>query len=108
MKKRDLETLQKAHELQPSGYEELLGIQGVGPKTVRSLALISEVIYGARPSWEDPVKFSFAHGGKDGIPYPVDKPTYDRSIDILRTGIEQAKLGQKERLGAIKRLHDFY
>jgi len=108
MKKRDIETLSRAHELQPSGYEELLGIQGVGPKTVRSLALISEVVYGKPPSWEDPVKFSFAHGGKDGIPYPVDRPTYDRSIEILRTGIEQAKLGQKERLGAIKRLRDFY
>jgi hypothetical protein len=108
MRKRDLETLQKAHEIQPSGYEELLGIQGVGPKAVRSLALISEVIYGTKPSWEDPVKFSFAHGGKDGIPYPVDRPTYDRSIEILRNGIEQARLDQKERLGAIRRLGDFY
>jgi len=108
MRKRDLETLRKAHEFQPENYENLLGIQGVGPKTVRSLALISEIIYGKPPSWEDPVKFSFAHGGKDGIPYPVDKPTYDRSIEILRNGIEQARLGQKERLGAIKRLNDFY
>ena len=108
MGKRDLETLKKANELQPENYESLIGIHGVGPKTVRSLALISEVIYGKQPSWEDPVKFSFAHGGKDGIPYPVHKPTYDRSIEILRTGIEQAKLGQKERLGAIKRLQKFY
>ncbi|MCX6814585.1 MAG: DUF763 domain-containing protein [Candidatus Aenigmarchaeota archaeon] len=108
MGKRDLETLKRAHELQPENYENLLGIHGVGPKTVRSLALISEVIYGAQPSWEDPVKFSFAHGGKDGIPYPVDKPAYDRSIEILRTGIEQARLGQKERMGAIRRLGNFY
>jgi hypothetical protein len=108
MRKRDIETLQKAHDMQPSKYEELLSIQGVGPKTVRSLALISEVIYGKPPSWEDPVKFSFAHGGKDGIPYPVDKPTYDRSIGILRNGIEQAKLGSKEKISAIKRLSGFY
>jgi hypothetical protein len=108
MRKRDLETLQKVHEIQPENYERLIGIRGVGPKTVRSLALISEVIYGKPPSWEDPVKFSFAHGGKDGIPYPVDKETYDRSAEILRTGIEQARLGQKERLGAIRRLGEFY
>ncbi|HJW97460.1 MAG TPA: DUF763 domain-containing protein [archaeon] len=108
MRKRDIETLNRAREIQPGNYESLLGIQGVGPKTVRSLALISEVIYGKSPSWDDPVKFSFAHGGKDGIPYPVDKPAYDRSIDILRTGIEQARLGQKERIGAIRRLSGFY
>jgi len=108
MGKRDLETLRKAHDLQPENYEHLLGIHGVGPKTVRSLALISEVIYGTTPSWEDPVKFSFAHGGKDAVPYEVDRETYSKSIEILRTGIEQAKLGQKERLEAIKRLHDFY
>ena len=108
MRKRDIETLNRVREIQPENYERLLGIQGVGPKTVRSLALISEVIYGTPPSWEDPVKFSFAHGGKDGIPYPVDRETYDRSIEILKTGIEHAKLGQKERLGAIRRLHDFY
>lgn len=108
MRKRDIETLNKASEIQPENYEKLIGMQGVGPKTVRSLALISEVIYGKPPSWEDPVKFSFALGGKDGIPYPVDKPTYDKSIEILRVGIEQARLGQKERLGAIRRLNGFY
>ena len=108
MGKRDLETLKKANELQPGNYESLLGIHGVGPKTVRSLALISEVIYGKPPSWEDPVKFSFCVGGKDKIPYPVDRETYDRSIEILRTGIEQARLGQKEKLGAIRRLGEFY
>lgn len=108
MRKRDLDTLKRANEIQPENYERLLGIQGVGPKTVRSLALISEVIYGKTPSWEDPVKFSFAHGGKDGIPYPVDKPTYDKSIEILRNGIEQAWLGQKDRIGAIRRLGEFY
>ncbi|MEM7816163.1 MAG: DUF763 domain-containing protein [Candidatus Aenigmatarchaeota archaeon] len=108
MGKRDLETLNRAREIQPENYEEFLSIQGIGPKTVRSLALISEVIYGKPPSWEDPVKFSFAHGGKDRIPYPVDRKTYDKSIEILRTGIEQARLGQREKLSAIKRLGEFY
>ena len=107
MDKRNLEILQRAHELQPSDYEEFLSIGGVGPKTVRALALISDLVYGKPASWQDPVKFSFAHGGKDGVPYKLDKPTMDKSIEVLRTGIEQAKLGSRERLQAIKRLEGF-
>ena len=107
MKKINLVTLQKAYEIQPKNYEELLSIKGMGPKTIRALALISDLIYGEPPSWEDPVKFSFSHGGKDGIPYPVDKKTYDKSIEILERGIEEAKLGKKEKLNAIKRLENF-
>ncbi len=96
-----------AYEFQPKDYEEMLSIKGLGPRTVRSLALISELVYGKPPSWKDPVKFSFAVGGKDGVPYPVDRKAMDESIEILRGGIEEAKLGKKEKLGAMRRLQDF-
>jgi len=99
--------VKKAYEFQPKNYEELLGIRGIGPSTVRALALISELIYGEKPSWRDPVKYSFCVGGKDGVPYPVDKSTYDRSIEILESAIRQAKVGSKEQMDAIKRLSSF-
>jgi hypothetical protein len=108
MDKRNLESLQRAHEIQPENYEALLGIEGIGPKSVRALALISELVYGKPASWQDPVKFSFSHGGKDGIPYPVDRKVYDKSVEVLRTGIEQARMGSRERLQALKRLEGFF
>jgi len=98
------DALRRAYELQPRNYEELLSIRGVGPATVRALALISELIYGERPSWKDPVKFSFCVGGKDGVPYPVDRATYDQLIEILENAIKQARIGNEERLHAIRRL----
>jgi hypothetical protein len=97
-------TLTSAYEAQPQNYEQLLGAPNVGPKTIRALALLSEVIYGAKASFRDPARFSFAHGGKDGHPYPVDRQTYDQSIHILREAIQRAKLGERERLEAMKRL----
>jgi len=69
---------------QPENYEKLLATPGVGPKTIRALALIAEVIYGAKPSYEDPARYSFAHGGKDATPYPVDQQTYDETIEKLK------------------------
>ncbi|MEW6360300.1 MAG: DUF763 domain-containing protein [Planctomycetota bacterium] len=96
-----------AYEGQPENFERLLGIQGVGPKTIRSLSLLGELIYGKRPSFRDPARFSFAHGGKDGFPYPVDRATYDRSIEILRTGLRKAKIDCAEREGALRRLAAF-
>ncbi len=69
---------------QPESYEKLLATEGVGPKTIRALALVAEVIYGAKPSYEDPARYSFAHGGKDGTPYFVDKSTYDETIEKMR------------------------
>jgi hypothetical protein len=98
-------TLTSAYEAQPENFEELLGTPNVGPKTIRALALLSEVIHGAKPSFRDPARFSFAHGGKDGHPYPVDRQTYDQSIHVLRDAIRRAKLGERERLDAIKRLN---
>jgi hypothetical protein len=100
-------TLKRAYEFQPKGYEELLGIRGVGPSTVRGLALVSELIYGEKPSWRDPVKYSFAYGGKDGVPYPVDKNAMDTAISILKVAIENAHLGDKERLNSLERLRRF-
>lgn len=94
----------KAYEANPRDFERLLGTEGVGPKTVRALALISDLVHGARASFRDPVRFSFAHGGKDGHPYPVDRPTYDRSIDVLRRAVQRARIGRTEKLHALRRL----
>ena len=104
---RGFRILKMAHEYQPQDYEELVSIPGIGPKTLRALALISDLIYGAKPSWEDPVKYSYAHGGKDGIPYPVNKSLYDRSIKFLREVVEQAEMGKKEKMNALRRLSDY-
>jgi hypothetical protein len=92
------------YEQQPQNFEALLSMPGVGPKTIRALSLLSEIVYGAQVSTRDPARFSFAHGGKDGHPYPVDRATYDRSIETLRTAIRQARLGQRDKLEAFKRL----
>jgi len=99
--------LGKAYEFQPTDYEELLGIRGIGPATVRGLALISELVYGEKPSWKDPVKYSFAYGGKDGVPFPVDKKAMDESVYLLKEAVERAHLGDKERLKSLQRLRRF-
>ena len=100
-------TLQLAYELQPSSYEELVALRGLGPKRIRALALISELVYGASPSWKDPAKFSFAHGGKDGTPFPVDRTTYDSTIQTLHEAIEEAKLEKMDKYNAIRRLDQY-
>jgi hypothetical protein len=96
--------LLKTYEESPQNYEALLAIRGVGPKTIRALALISQLIYESSISWEDPAKFSFAHGGKDGYPFPINKEDYDRSINILQKALYRAKIGDKEKIKALKRL----
>jgi len=108
MKERDLETLRKAYELQSESYEQLVSIQGFGPKAVRSLALISEMIYGSPASWKDPANYSFAHGGKDGIPYPVNKELMDQNAELLREALRQARIGNNEKRDAIMRLKALY
>jgi len=102
------DTLARIYEFQPKNYEELLSIQGVGPATVRGLALVAELVYGEEPSWEDPVKFSFAYGGKDGVPYPVDRKAMDQSIEILRETVQEAKIGSIERIQSLKLLRQFF
>jgi hypothetical protein len=101
------ETLKRLYEFKPTNYEELLGIKGVGPSTVRGLALIAELIYGQPPSWKDPVRYSFAYGGKDGVPYPVDKKAMDKSIQILKTAVENARIGDDEKIKSLQRLRKY-
>ncbi len=104
---RGMEVLKRAYELQPRNYEELISLEGMGPKKIRALALISDLIYGSKPSWNDPVKYSFTHGDKDGFPYPVDREVYDNSIRLLHDSLEGAKIDRKEKYLAIKRLGEF-
>jgi hypothetical protein len=100
--------LLSTYNQQPKTFETLLGIPGVGPRTIRALALISELVYGAAASVRDPVRYSFAHGGKDGHPYPLDRKTYDQSIQHLHDAVRNARLGHSDKLDALKRLHLFY
>lgn len=94
-----------AHEQQMQQFEDLLLLQGVGPRTVQSLALVSEVIYGTPSRFKDPARFAFAHGGKDGHPFPVPIKVYDETIGTLQTAVHKAKLGQSDKQQAIKALH---
>ena len=103
-KRVDWNALRRVYEIQPKNYEELIRIAGVGPATLRGLALVSELIYGEEASWKDPVRYSFAFGGKDGVPYPVKKCAMDEASTILKNAIEMAKIGKKDKIEAIKRL----
>lgn len=98
--------LATAYESQPKDFESLMLTPGLGPRTLQSLALVSEVIYGTPSRFNDPARFSFAHGGKDGHPFPVPLKIYDESIRILRDSIEKSKLGYKDKSECIKRLHE--
>jgi hypothetical protein len=93
-----------AYERRVPDFESFLLLEGVGPRTVQSLALVSEIIHGTPTRFTDPARFSFAHGGKDGHPFPVPTKTYDETIDILRAAIEKAKAGATEKSEAIKNL----
>ncbi len=96
--------LLRTYEQAPEDFENLIAIRGVGPKTIRALALIGELLYGKTPSFDDPARYSFAHGGKDGFPYPVDKQTYNKSISFLESTIQKAKIGKSDKLKALKKL----
>jgi len=120
--------LRDAHEQNPQDFETLLGLEGVGPATVRSLSLLAEIIFQAPPARRDPTKrrrtagqsslgpsteldqarrwadYSHAHGGKDGTPFPVDRTTYDRNIAILTDAVRKARLGQNDKFDALRRL----
>ncbi len=88
----------------PKDYEKMLALEGVGPKTIRALSLVSEVIYGAKPSYQDPARYSFAHGGKDGTPYFVDRPTYDKTIDLMKRAVRRSSVSVREKSEAYKRI----
>jgi hypothetical protein len=89
----------------PRSYEQMLATPGVGPKTIRALALVSEVLYGAPPSYKDPARYSFAHGGKDATPYPVDRKTYDATIQTLRAVVGKTRWSPIEKIKVLNKLH---
>ena len=96
--------LLKTYERAPRDFEELLGIEGVGAKTLRSLALVAELVYGTETSTRDPARYAFAHGGKDGTPFPVDRATYDKTISVLERALNAAHVDRSERVKAFRRL----
>lgn len=99
--------LLKTYEAQADRFQTLLGLPGVGAKTLRALALLAEITYGTPPSWKDPAKFSFAHGGKDGHPYPVNRKVYEESIEFLRQTLQRSQIEPTEKENSLKRLSRF-
>ncbi|HYZ53426.1 MAG TPA: DUF763 domain-containing protein, partial [Streptosporangiaceae bacterium] len=99
--------LLRAYEAHPEDYTSLLAVPGVGAKGLRALALVAELAYGEPASMRDPVSYAFAHGGKDGTPYPVDRATYDATIESLRRVVTEARAGRTEKVQALKRLAGF-
>ncbi len=97
-------TLAAAADRAPSDFADLLLVPGVGARTVEALAAVAEVVHGAPCRFTDPARFSFAHGGKDGHPFPVPLKVYDETIRVLKAAVTRARLGQTEELGAIRRL----
>jgi len=102
--KRLEKTILFAKSQAPENFEKLLSLKGVGPRTIRALSLVAEIIYGAKPSYEDPARYSFAHGGKDGTPYFPKRQELDRTIEILEKGIKNSKVSIQEKSEARKRL----
>lgn len=94
-----------AYESDPKDFESLLLTPGLGPRTLQSLTLVSEVINGTPSRFRDPARYSFAHGGKDGHPFPVPTRVYDESIRVLKGAIEHAKIGDREKMDCLNRLH---
>jgi len=107
LSKKEVEYLEKATQLQPKTYEDLILINGMGPKKIRTLALIAQLVYGKEASWEDPVRFSFAHGGKDGFPFPVNRSMYDESIGFLRDVVDQTNIDGFEKRKIMGKLAAF-
>ncbi len=103
----DWDAVRRAYETQPSDYESLLFMKGVGPATVRGLSLISEMIFGSPASWADPVRMCFAFGGKDGVPFPVPRKDYDKAIDYMEQALMDSKVGRQDKFLGLKRLRNF-
>ena len=103
-RKINWKTMDELYDISPKNYEHLISQNGVGPSTVRALALISEIIFGNRASWSDPVKYNYAHGGKDGVPYPIARNTYDNSIKYLSEAINGSEIEKIEKISSLKRL----
>ena len=96
-----------AHERDLHDFAELLLLENLGPRTLQSLALVAEVVHGAATQFSDPARFSFAHGGKDGHPFPVPLAIYDESIAVLRRGLDAARLGDRDKLDGMARLERY-
>ena len=103
LSERALEQLQRAYEYQPEDFEELVGLDGIGPKSLRALALIAELVHDAESARADPAKHAYAHGGKDGTPQPVDRERYDRSIEFMRQHLRSVE-DDEARQSALDRL----
>jgi hypothetical protein len=96
-----------AYEKDLSDFTELLLLEKLGPRTLQSLALVAEVVHGAPSRFNDPARFAFAHGGKDGHPHPVPLKTYDESLNFLRKSLDAAKVGHTDKLDGFRRLDRF-
>jgi uncharacterized protein len=96
-----------AHKRDLHDFASLLLVEQLGPRTLQSLALVAEVVHGTPTRFADPARFSFAHGGKDGHPFPVPLRTYDETIGVLRRGLDRAKLGHGDKLEGMRRLDRF-
>ncbi len=96
--------LKRAFEFQPKKFEEILEIRGIGPATIRGLALVANLIYGSEIDWKDPAIYSFAFGGKDGVPYPVNVKAMDEAINFLEECIKALKIDERSKLEALRRL----
>src|SRR5258705_11434640 len=96
--------LAAAAEYGPSDFSELLLVPGVGARMVRALAMVAEVVHGAPCRFSDPARFSLAHGGKDRHPFPVPLRVYDETIRVLKSAVQNARLGREEEFGALQRL----
>ncbi len=96
--------LRKISDENPKSYEQLVATEGVGARTIRAISLVSEVIYGAKPSYEDPARYSFAHGGKDAIPYAVEKEVYDKTIETIRNAVKKTKLSPLDKDKMLRRI----
>lgn len=101
-------TINKVVIAKPDSFERLLMTPGVGGKTIRALSLVSEVIYGAKPSYEDPARYSFSFGGKDGTPYPVDRVTYDKTLTVLENAVRKSNLWLKEKNTTLQRIESLH
>ncbi len=104
LNRKSVERLMQLAQQPPENFEQLAAAGGVGGRTLRALALTAEIVYGTPVDWSDPAKYSFAHGGKDGFPYPVDRKLYDNTIETLRNAIDAAELGNREKLDCLERL----
>jgi hypothetical protein len=96
-----------AYERNLSDFASALLLEKLGPRTLQSLALVAEVIHGTPTRFRDPARFAFAHGGKDRHPFPVPTKIYDRTVEVLQTSLEKAKLGDQDRTEGLRRLHRF-